>query len=439
MSGREEFEFANDVRLALAQRAPKGAWMLMMGILLILTVGFFWAKWAVIEEVTKGNGRVIPSSQLQVVQTLERGIVKAILVREGDLVSKGQVLMRIDDTRVASQLGELQQRRGALRAEIARLKAETALATKFLPSSNLQKEAGNAVFAQGQAFLARRAKLNEDLTVRRQQLVQKTQESLEFKARADKLAASLKLFERELVLTDDMRKNGSVPEIEFLRLKRQVINQRGELEIVKMAIPRAKAAIVEARSQIENIKAGYRTKAGERLASARGELAVINESLKAAKQRVAGAILRAPVRGIVNKLNITTIGAIAQPGQDIIQIVPRDDKLFIEARVRPQDVAFIRKDQAASVKLTAYDYLIYGALDGKVERISADTIADARGENFYRVIVRITQSYIEHKGKRLPILPGMVASVDILTGKRTVLDYLLKPIRRVRHEALRER
>lgn len=439
MTGREEFEFANDVRVALAQRAPKGAWVLMFSILLILVIGFFWARWAIVEEITKGQGKVIPSSQIQVVQVLERGVVREILVNEGDLVEKDRVLMRIDDTRFASKLGELEQRRRALQTEIARLTAEAQHLSSFAAGIELAKAAPKAVRAQVLAFRARRAKLIQDLAVREQQLIQKTQEKREFEARAGKLAASLELFERELTLTEKMRQNGSLPEIEFIRLKRQVVTQRGELAIVNAALPRADAAIRETRSQIEAIKADYRSNARERLASARSELAIADESLKAARQRVDGAALKAPVRGIVNKLNVTTIGAVVQPGQDIIQIVPQDDKLFIETRIRPQDVAFIQPKQAASVKLSAYDYLIYGALDGKVERISADTIADERGENFYRVIVRTNKTYIENKGEKLPIIPGMVASVDILTGKRTVLDYLLKPIRRVRHEALRER
>jgi adhesin transport system membrane fusion protein len=209
--------------------------------------------------------------------------------------------------------------------------------------------------------------------------------------------------------------------------------------MVVAGLPRAKSSIVEARNRVDNARAIVRAEARERLVKAKAELAIIEESIKGAEDKVARTALRAPVRGIVNKLNVTTIGAVVRPSQDVVEIVPLDDTLLIEAKIRPRDVAFVRPDQEASVKLTAYDYSVYGQLDGEVERISADTIADERSETFYRVILRTNRNYLEKDGKRLPIIPGMVAQVDIQTGKKTVLDYILKPITKVRHEAFRER
>lgn len=436
---QDEFEFANDVRTALEERSPRTAWIMILAILVILACGLAWAKWAVIEEVTTGQGRVIPSSQLQVMQTLEGGIVREILLREGDLVEQGQVLMRIDDTGFASRLGEIKQRQWSLRAEIARRTAEANAHPDMAVDPLLIAESPESFQSERAMFKARRGKMNDDLTILQEQLSQKRHELDELRARQNKLSESLKPLKRELELTQELRKKGVVPEVELLRLQRQYAELYGDLEIVKASIPRAISVIAEAEARVSNAVATFQSEARERLVSAKSELAVIEETIKAAQDRVVRAALKAPVRGVVNKLNVTTIGAVVKPGQNLIEIVPLDDTLLIEAQIRPQDVAFIRPNQDASVKLTAYDYSIYGALDGKVERISADTITDERGESFYRVIVRTDRNQLTVNGNSLPIIPGMVATVDVLTGEKTVLDYLMTPVTRVRLEALRER
>ena len=435
----DEFEFANDVRAAVAERPPRAAWALVLAVLLMLAAGVAWANWAVVEEVTTGAGRVIPSRQLQVVQSLEAGIIREILVDEGDLVAAGDILMHIDDTSFSSRLGELQQRQYAYQAEIARLEAEANESETLDVPPELVEAAPAAVAAQGAAFTARRAHLAEEIQVLEQQLRQREQEVEELHVREQRLVAALEPLERELELTRELHQRGVIPEIEMLRLERQLAENQGELAVVRSSMPRAATAIEEARDMIDNRRANYRAEAREKLAETGAELAVIEESLRAARDRVVRTTLRAPVRGAINKLNVTTIGAVVQPGQSIFEIVPIDDALLIEARIRPQDVAFIRPDQPASVKLTAYDFQVYGALAGRVERISADTIADEEGETFYRVIVRTDQNHLSEGGRQLPIIPGMVATVDIQTGEKTVLDYLLNPIVRVRHEAFRER
>lgn len=436
---QDEFEFANDIRTALEERAPRTAWMMILVIMLIGASGVAWANWAVVEEVTTGQGRVIPSSQLQIVQPLEGGIVRQILLKEGDLVERGQVLMCIDDTSFASRLGEIKQRQWTLRAQTARHKAEAEGLDEMVQDPLLAAEAQRSYTAERAVFSARQAKMQEDLSLLSQQVSQKKHELEELSARQSKLEQSLAPLRRELELTQAMREKGVVPEVELLRLQRQFAELNGDLEIVKASIPRAAGAIAEAETRVVNARATFQSEARELLVKAQSDLAVLEESIKAAEDRVVRASLKAPVRGVVNKVNVTTIGAVVKPGQDLIEIVPLDDTLLIEAQIRPQDVAFIRPDQDASIKLTAYDYSIYGALEGKVERISADTITDERGESFYRVIMRTEQSQLSLNGQLLPIIPGMVATVDILTGKKTVLNYLLEPVRRVRLEALRER
>lgn len=435
----DEFAFANDVRAALAQRPPRSAWFLILTVLLTLAAGVAWAGWAVVEETTSGAGRVIPSTQLQVVQAVESGIVRQILIEEGSVVEPGQVLMHVDDTSAASQLGELAQRRYALLAEASRLQAEAEALDEPVFDSALGTNAPGAVDAETAAFRARRGQLDEEIAVLEQQKVQREQERDELDVREAQIVAALQPLERELTLTRSLHQRGVIPEIELLRLERQTEEQRGELAVVRAAKPRAAAAIQEARSLLANKRATFQAEAREKMARTASDLAVIEESMRAARDRVQRTSLRAPVRGVVNTLTVTTIGAVVQPGQSLVEIVPIDDALLIEAEVRPQDVAFIRPKQPASVKLTAYDYRVYGALSGTVERISADTITNVEGETVYRVIVRTGETHIQEGDQELPVIPGMVATVDIQTGEKTVLDYLLNPIVRIRSEALRER
>jgi len=436
---QDEFDFANDIKAAHQERAPSLAWLILVIIFVIVFAGLYWAQQAVLEEVTTGLGRVIPSSQMQVVQTLEGGIVAEILIAEGDTVEKNQIIMQIDDTGFASRLGEIRQRRWARKAEVARLEAEASGADKLTLDPELLSQAPQSVVSEQQSFRARRTKLSDEISVLKQQLIQRQSELSELRTNESKLKATQKPLLRELALTTELYEKDVIPEVELLRLRRQAIELNGDIEIIQASIPRLKASILEAENRVNTANATFRAQALERLSVARAELAVVEESIKAAQDRVIRTSLKAPVRGIVNKLNVTTIGAVVQPGNNVVEIVPLGDTLLIEAQIRPQDVAFITKGQSASVKLTAYDYSTYGALDGRVERISADTITDERSETFYRVIIRTKSTNLLKGSEKLPIIPGMVATVDILTGSKTVLEYLLKPVKRVRDEAFRER
>lgn len=435
----DDFAFANDVRAALEERAPRSAWIILGATLTLFAAALIWASWAVIEQSTTADGRVIPSRQLQVVQSLEGGVVRAIDVAEGDIVEPGQRLIEIDDTTLAARLGELHQRRNSLRATRSRLEAELAGAGAFDPDPALRKAAPDAVRAEQQVFRARATELESAMEVVRQRLVQKEHEVDELAARETQLSTTIVPIQRELDLTRDLTKRGIVPEIELLRLERQFSETDGELSVIRAARPRAMSAVEEARGELAARRAAFRAEAQTERARTVADLAVIDEQIKAATDRVTRTALRAPVRGVVNRVNVTTIGGVVQPGQALVEIVPLDDTLLIEARVRPKDVAFIHPGQPASVRLTAYDYRLYGGLEGRVERIGADTVADPSGETFYRVVVRTDQTHITDGQEKLPIIPGMVATVDIQGGERTVLDYILKPIGTIRQEALRER
>jgi adhesin transport system membrane fusion protein len=414
---QSDFAFANDIRSAVELRTPRTSRLILLCTLALLVAGVVWAHFAVLDEVKRGNGKVISSRQTQVLQSLEGGLVLDILVREGDIVKQGQILMRIDDTKFSADLGEVRERRASNAARVARLEAEVtgADAPKF--SDELIKSAPQIVETERNLFLARVKKVSQDIDVLAQQ--------------ETRLSGSLKLLSREVEITRNLYAQKVVPEIEMLRLERQASEIRGQL--------------AETQSRIANIKTAFKSQAEEDLAKSRGDLAVLEENIKSAQDRVRRADLKSPVNGIVNKLNVTTVGAVVQPGANLMDIVPMDDTLLVEGRIRPQDIAFIRPHQDAIVKITAYDSSVYGSLKGTVERISADTIADdkpergEKGETFYRVMVRTDKNHLGTAERPLPIIPGMVTTVEILTGAKSVLDYIIKPARMLRDEALRER
>ncbi|WP_424630073.1 HlyD family type I secretion periplasmic adaptor subunit [Bradyrhizobium sp. SYSU BS000235] len=445
---QSDFAFANDIRAAVELRTPRTARLILICTLALFLIGLIWAHFAVLDEVKRGNGRVIPTRQIQVVQSLEGGIVGAILVDEGAMVNQGQTLMRIEDTKFASEFGEIRERRAATAARVVRLEAEAAGKDKLVFPADLEKSAPKAVAAERSLYEARARKLAQDIDVVAQQETQRRREYDEYNATEVKLTETLKLLQREVDLTRNLFQQKVVPEIEMLRVDRQASEMRGQIEVIKASKAKASAAIQEAQSRLENAKTTLRAQADEDLAKSRGDLAVLDENIKAAKDRVFRTDLRSPVHGIVNKLNVTTIGAVVQPGANVMDIVPLDDTLLVEGRIRPQDIAFIRAGQDAVVKVTAYDSSVFGSLKGKVERISADAIVDDKAERggggekneaFYRVIVRTDKNHLGTTEHPLPIIPGMVTTVEVLTGSKSVLDYLVKPARMLREEALRER
>jgi adhesin transport system membrane fusion protein len=411
-----DFAYANDIRAAVHLRTSSTSRMLLGAFLALFGTFLIWAHFAVLEEVKRGNGKVVPSRQIQVVQSLEGGIVGGILVQEGAAVQQGQTLMRIDDTKFASELGEIRERRASMAARVARLDAEARGRSEISFPDQIDQVAPAAVATEASVFKARGQKLTQDIDVLNQQIMRLTQTSA--------------LLDRELALTRKLYDQKVVPEIEMIRVETKSAETKGQL--------------AEAKSKVATTISTFRAQADEDLAKSRAELAVLDENIKSAQDRVRRADLRSPVRGIVNKLNVTTIGAVVQPGANLMDIVPLDDTLLVEGKIRPQDIAFIRPGQDAVVKISAYDSSVYGHLDGVVERISADTILDDKGESaqrpetYYRVMVRTSKNHLGTEENPLPIIPGMVATVEILTGRKSVLDYLMKPARTLRDEALRE-
>lgn len=434
-----EGEFLSEVDAAYLERLPRAGHLILW-----LTLAFFasvlaWAQWAELDEVTRADGRVIPSSQVQVIQNLEGGIVSEILVEEGDRVVRDQVLLRIDDTRFSSSLREGRLRIAALTARIDRLTAEVEERPFTLPETGLDPQERRLYEGELALYRSRQGELANGMDILGQQLVQKRQELRELEAERDKLRSGLALARKELEITKPLVTQGAMSEMDLIRRERDVNDLGGQLTVVTLAIPRVRAAIQEAEGRIQERRLRFTTEALGQLNDARAELEGLEESDVTAADRVRRTAVRAPVSGTVKQMMVATVGGVVQPGMDLVEIVPSEDTLLVEARVRPADIAFLYPNQAAVVKLTAYDFAIYGGLEATLEHISADSIVDEQGDRFFKVRVRTTRTHLGPPDTPLPIMPGMTANVDILTGKKTILDYLMKPIRRAQERALRER
>jgi adhesin transport system membrane fusion protein len=428
---------------AVAMRGPhaRAHWILLASLAFVV-VALGWAAVAEIDEVTVGQGQVIPSSKMQVVQNLEGGIVAEILVEAGQVVRKGEPLMRIDDTRFSSSYREGEAKDSALRIRIARLEAEAVLGP-FVPPADLVREKPELVAQEQALYESRRRDFAAGLTVLQRQAEQRGQELAEMQAREVQLQHSLELVEQELGMMRPAAEKGVISRVELIRLERQANDLGGELAVVRLAVPRLQAAAREVREKIEQATAEFRSAASRELSETRAEQSVVSASNVALVDRLARTTVRAPVAGTINQVKVTTVGGVVQPGMDLVEIVPLDDTLLVEARVRPRDIAFLRPGLDAMVKLSAYDFSIYGGLAGTVEHVSADAIVDDRPgvapESYYLVRVRTSQSSHGAGKRHLKVIPGMQATVDIRTGRRTVLQYLLKPVLRAKENALRER
>jgi membrane fusion protein, adhesin transport system len=414
------------------QRAQK----IVRASAVIVVLLIVWAGMAHVDEVTRGEGRVIPSRQLQVLQSFDGGVVSEILVKEGQVVEAGQLLLKIDETRATSGVRESAAQGFALRARQARLSA-LAEGSVFKPPP-MGGDAEEARILQGEQALyeAKRSELSNLLSINGQQLQQREQELAEMRSRKTSAERSLELGRQELAKTKPLLATGAVSEVEILRLERDISRSRGETEQASAQIARVQAAIGEAQRKIQETEIAFRNEARKELAEVVGKLNALNEGQVALTDKVTKSQVKSPVRGRVQRLLANTVGGVVQAGKDIVEIVPLDDHLVLEARMAPKDIAFIRPEQSATVKFTAYDFSIYGGLDAKVENISPDTVIDERGNAYYLVRVRTTRSNFSEK---MPIIPGMTAEVDVLTGRKTVLTYILKPVLKVKAYALSER
>ena len=439
MSGADKAQelqgFEADSDYAILQQEPLRARILLKSVGIALAIAVMWAAVSRLDEVTRGEGKVIPSRQLQVLQSLDGGVVEEILVKEGDVVDAEQVLLRIDPTRFASSVRESRVQYSALVAKAARLKALTE-GTPFKVPDEIAKEDPKTVEEERRLYESRRNELETQSSIARQQLAQRQQELVEVRARHEQASKSYDISARELAVTKPLIASGAVSEVELLRLERDVARFRGERDMASAQISRIQASISDANHKLEEVGLAFRNESGKELGETMARLNALAEGSVGLSDKVTRSVLRSPVKGTVKRVLVNTVGGVVQPGKDVIEIVPLEDNLLLEARVQPRDIAFLRPGQKVVVKFTAYDFSIYGGLDGKLEHIGADSVVDEKGNAYYTVRVRTNKPTL---GNNLPVIPGMIVEVDIITGEKSVLTYLLKPVLRAKARALSER
>ncbi len=435
---RGDIAFMPETYAAEVEALPLTGHLILWITALFVVVAIVWANFATLDEVAHAEGKVIPSSQIQVVQNLEGGILASVNVRAGQRVTAGETLLVLDDTRFATSFREGRLTSSALQARIARLEAEIS-DIPFTGVPALGPEHADLVRDEIKLYQSRQEELQSSITILGQQRRQYEQGLAELRAAEQKLGRNASLAQQELELTAPLVESGAVSQVELLRLQAAVNDSLGMLEETRLAIPGSEAAVEEASQKIEERRQQFISATQAELNDAKTELGRMNISNLALEDRVNRTTVKSPVDGTVNQVLVNTVGSVIQPGMDLMEIVPTNDTLLIEARIRPSDIAFIHPGQKATVKLTAYDFSIYGGLEAVLELISADSLADERGEHYFQIQVRTDKNHLGSDDNPLPIIPGMVATVDIMTGQKTVMDYILKPLKRAQAAALSER
>jgi adhesin transport system membrane fusion protein len=416
---------------------------IMIGIVAAcMTTLISWAAIADIDEIARGEGKVIPVSKTQIIQSSEAGIVQDIAVQVGQIVRKGDLIVQLNNTTTESTLGESVAKARALGAKVARLQMEEKgeYDQAFVCPNDVMAVAQTVCTNEEHLFNINKDSYKNKLNVLQGRVMQRQNELNEANANIDRLEQNIASSTKQHDLYGPLAKKGLVAQTQLLTVESQLTDQQGQLRVYQESLPRLRGAIDEAKLQVGEILLAIRQQALTDKAQALAELSVIDETIRGASDRVKRTDIRSPVDGIVNTLEVNTIGGYVDPGRVVAGIVPTADTLLVEAKISPRDVAFVRRGQPAIVKITAYDFAIFGGLEGEVTNVSADSIVEKeKGETYYLVQVKTNKSELERNGKSYPIIPGMIASAEIMTGKKTVLSYLMKPINRARSEALTER
>jgi adhesin transport system membrane fusion protein len=452
---KEDVDMADDVYGAILTQTPTVHRLTIWSLAGLFSCFMIWAYFAELDRVTRGEGKIIPSSQVQIIQSLDGGILQELYVKEGMQVSKGQIIARIDDTRFRSDMAQQTQEVDALRANIIRLRTELSSVlvadvprwqqqvkiekTELKFPEDLIKNSPKLIARNQDEYNTRLNNIENQVAIQGQQIKQREQEIKELTSKISTLENSLALINRELDLTIPLARKNIVPQVELLKLQRTVNDTKGELNALRLLKPKVKSSFEEAVLKRREAVFKYRTDARSVLNELQSSLSRLNEAQVSAQDKVSKALILSPVVGTVKTLHITTLGGVVKPGEVLLEIVPSEDKLLVEAKIIPKDIAFIYVGLKAMVKISAYDFTRYGGLEGVVEHISADTTQDEEGNSFYIIRVRTNESNMQSSSNQvMPIIPGMMTSVDVIISKRTVLEYILNPLLRAKELALRE-
>jgi adhesin transport system membrane fusion protein len=432
-----DIAYMQSLSAAVVQRSPKYLVITVSIITVFVLVAILWMNWAEIDVVVRGSGKVIPARQVQVIQSLEGGIVSEILVEEGDQVESNQPVIKISDIAFSSSFEENRLLYYELLAKSARLKPESH-GGDFEHNEKVATVFPELLESEKSLFESNRNQLNETLSIYDEQITQQRSSLEEALSKQRQLRRQLELLQQELKIKKPLVERRIISEVDYLQVQQREAEAEGELEGVNLSIPRIQSTVEEARNKLEQVRLEFRNKAKLELNEVMAELSRIAENQTALEDRVSRTTIRSPVKGIVQRLYANTIGGVIAPGGEIMEIVPREDALLVEVRIKPADIAYINVGQEARLKFTAYDFAIHGSLKGIVSFVSADTVTDEEGVSYYVARVRPERRYLGVRSNPMHIKVGMASETDIITDKKTILEYLLKPIHRGLERALKE-
>lgn len=432
-----ETEFMDQLEAAVRMKPHKASGVMLWSIVVMIALFIFWASFARIEELTRGQGQVVPTQEIQTVQSLEGGLLQELLVGQGDRVTKGQVLMRLSDVMFSSEERGAAAKADSLKLKIARLEAEAG-GKEFAVPGELMKKVPDIAQNELALYRSRQQELKNAISILEDKLRTVKADIDGAQAQINRLSSSRNSLQQELSITRDMVAKKAVSKLEQLRLEREVNDIGGQINAQQERISGLKADLSATEKQKNDQMDRFRSQALTELSDVKTQIAQLGESLRSIGDRVSRTELRAPVGGVVNNIAVRTIGGVIEPAQKLIEIVPVDSELKIIARVSPNNIAFLRVDQPAKVKITAYDPQRYGGLEGRLVRIGASSVTDRDGNVFFEIEVRTDKNHLGTTETPLPVTPGMVADVEVVTGRRTIMEYILKPFLRARDRALRE-
>jgi len=436
--GKHDLVYMQSLSAAVMQRSPKYLIFVVMIILFFVLSAVIWMSWASIDVVIRGSGKVIPASQIQLIQSLEGGIVSDILIKEGQLVEANQSLVKISDIAFVSSFEENRLLYFELLARSGRLTAESSN-QDFIINEEVKLNAPRLLASEQSLFKSNKQQLSDTLNILAEQINQQQSVLQETLSKKRQLEKSLKLMKKEINIKLPLKKRGIISEVEFIQLQHREAEIEGDLDTINISLPRIESTIDEARFKKKKQSLDFSNTAKKELNEVNAEISRIKEAQTALKDRVKRTTLRSPVKGIVQRLYTNTIGGVVSPGSNVVEIVPQEDTLLIELKIKPADIASVSVGQHARLKFSAYDFAIHGSLQSELTFVSADTITNEEGESYYLVRVKPVESFLGHEQEPLPIKVGMTAEADIITAKKTILQYLIQPVSRGLDKALRER